>query len=71
MTAIYEQDSRSVLCKTPDEFREKSLIRQCLAQGIVSSWYSKMAGSTFLLTDHSELLQIKCRLSLCSVTDDL
>lgn len=29
MTAVYEQDSRSVLRKNPDEFREKSLI--CLA----------------------------------------
>lgn len=41
MTVVYEQDSRSFLRKTPDEFREKSLI--FLAQGIVSSWYSKMA----------------------------
>lgn len=41
MTAVNEQDSRSVLRKNPDEFREKSLIY--LAQGILSSWYSKMA----------------------------
>lgn len=33
------QPTRST--QNPDEFREKSLIR--LAQGIVSSWYSKMA----------------------------
>lgn len=41
-------DSRSVLRKNPDEFREKSLT--CLAQGIASSWYSKMEALSCLQT---------------------